>query len=82
MVIGAALGFFVCIFLNYLLLRHVKSVPSNLLMNNLIFFFGLLGAILAFEFKDYMVIIATSFIGSYILVRSISIPIGGFPNEL
>ena len=36
---------------------------------------------MGYEFKQYVVIVATSFIGSYLTVRSISILLGGFPNE-
>lgn len=37
---------------------------------------------MGFEFQHLIVSIATSFIGSYITIRSISILFGGFPNEL
>lgn len=36
---------------------------------------------MAFEFKDYIIIVSTSFIGSYVTVRSFSLIFGGFPNE-
>jgi len=39
--------------------------------------FGLLGLII----KNVVTIIVTSFIGSYLLIRTISIFAGGFPNE-
>ena len=42
----------------------------------------LLGAIFGYEFQEYIVIISTSLIGSYITVRALSIIFGGFPNEL
>lgn len=43
--------------------------------------FTIIGGILGFEFQNLIVIIATSFIGSYITVRSLSLIFGGFPNE-
>lgn len=54
---------------------------KKLFFDNFIVVFTLIGAILGYEFKEYVVIVATSFIGSYISVRSISILLGGFPNE-
>lgn len=44
--------------------------------------FAIFGAILSYEFRDHIVIIATSLIGSYITVRSYSLVFGGFPNEM
>lgn len=79
---GCAAGFFVGILLNYFLLYHIKSTPSNLFFNNSLFIFGALGAILGNEFKDHIIIISTSLIGSYITVRTISVIFGNFPNEL
>lgn len=47
----------------------------------MLFVFTCLGAILAYEFKDHIIILTTSLIGSYLTVRSISLLLGGFPNE-
>lgn len=47
----------------------------------MLFVFTCLGAILSYEFKDHIIILTTSLIGSYILVRSVSLLLGGFPNE-
>ena len=44
--------------------------------------FTIVGGVLGFEFQHLIVSIATSFIGSYITIRSISVIFGGFPNEL
>ena len=54
---------------------------KKLFFDNSIVIFTIIGAILGYEFKEYVVIVATSFIGSYITVRSFSILLGGFPNE-
>ena len=46
--------------------------------------FGLaaVGVILAWFFSEQLLIFSTSFIGSYFLVRGISMFVGGFPNEV
>lgn len=81
-VCGATGGFFVGILLNYFVLYHIKSTPSNLFFNNSLFIFAVLGAIVGNEFKDHIIILSTSLIGSYITVRTISVIFGKFPNEL
>ena len=40
-----------------------------------------LGGISAYFLKDLLVTITTSFIGAYLTIRGISIPLGGFPSE-
>ena len=81
-VCGAAGGFFVGILLNYFVLYHIKSTPSNLFFNNSLFIFAALGAVVGSEYKDHIIILSTSLIGSYITVRTISVIFGKFPNEL
>ena len=43
--------------------------------------FSILGAIAGYELQGIIVSIATSFIGSYLTIRSLSVLFGGFPNE-
>lgn len=78
---GAAGGFFLCVMMNYLVFWRIQSQPSWLFFYNMLLFFTVLGAIMAYEFKDHIIIVSTSFIGSYITVRSLSLIFGGFPNE-
>ena len=47
----------------------------------MLFVFTITGAILGYELKPYIIIVSTSFIGSYITVWSFSLIFGGFPNE-
>jgi hypothetical protein len=56
-------------------------LTNKLFFDNFIVVFTILGAVLGYEFKDHIVILSTSFIGSYLTVRSLSIIFGGFPNE-
>lgn len=81
-VCGGAAGFFLCILMNYLFLWQIRSTPSNLFFNNMLVILTILGAIFGYEFQEYIVIVSTSLIGSYITVRALSIIFGGFPNEL
>lgn len=67
--------------LNYLIFWRIHSQPSWLFFYNLLIFFSIIGAILAYEFNNHIIIISTSFVGSYLTVRSLSLIFGGFPNE-
>ena len=78
---GIAGGFFFSFFANYLIFWRVTSTPGGMFLNFLIGYFMAMGGILGYEFKDIIVIIATSLIGSYITIRSFSVIFGGFVNE-
>lgn len=80
MILGAIAGFFLGgIFFNLLLVYWVSS-SAALWITLVVFFF--LGAILAWKLKDGITILATSFIGSYLFVRALSVFIGGYPDEV
>lgn len=81
LVAGATGGLFLAFPLNYLLLWRVDATPSWLMLYFLLLHCTLLGALLAYEFKDVVVIAATSFVGAYMTVRAISLVLGGFINE-
>ena len=78
---GVAGGFFLSFLMNYMLFWRVESTPGGMFLQFLIFYFMILGGILGYEFKDIIVILATSLIGSYLTIRSISVIFGGFVNE-
>lgn len=80
-VCGAAAGFFCCVLMNYLIFWRISSQPSWLFFYNLLVIFTILGSVLAYEFNNHIIIVSTSFIGSYITIRSLSVLFGGFPNE-
>jgi len=77
--IGACGGWFLGMLLYTSILVHISNseamfyIPCSILA-------GILG-IASFMIKDYLAILITSLLGSYLLVRSISIFAGGFPNE-
>ena len=81
LVAGAAGGLCLAFLLNYLVLWRVESTPSWLMLYVLLLHCTLLGAVLAYEFKDVVVIAATSFVGAYVTVRAVSLVLGGFVNE-
>lgn len=81
-ILGAASGFFVCIFLNYCILYKIKSSPDDLFFTNALFIFSFAGALIGRVYKNIILIVSTSIVGSYITVRSISLIFGGFPNEM
>ena len=80
-ILGAASGFFLCIFLNYCILYKIKSSPDNLFFTNALFIFSFAGALAGRIYRNIILIISTSIVGSYITIRSISLIFGGFPSE-
>jgi len=43
--------------------------------------FGIVLGVLSFIWFDYIVIVCTSILGGYLLIRGISLVAGGYPNE-
>jgi len=80
MILGGVGGFFLGSLLYSLLLVELSS--SIAVMWCTILFFMIIGACLGYKFESEIVILSTSFIGSYIFVRGFSIFIGGYPNEI
>ena len=60
-----------------------NRIPVNGTVMNIVFIVVAIGALIAvaFFFKKFIVIFATSLIGSYCLIRGISIVAGKFPDE-
>jgi hypothetical protein len=79
---GAILGFFLSTFLYTLALYRISSKPSNLLFYNILVIGMVLGSIAAYEFQSAILIVSCSFTGAYLLIRGVSVFIGGFPSEL
>lgn len=69
---GAALALLIC---NTFSVKHAAIFWSVLILSALIF------SILTFKKSDQFMIFCTSMIGSYILVRGVSMYAGGYPNE-
>jgi len=79
--LGAWLGTIISLLLFNAFLYKIEANPPELVLYICI---GVLGGgfgVLAIVFFNQVSIIATSFCGAYITIRSISIPLGGFPNE-
>lgn len=79
---GAILGFFLSTFLYTLYLYKISSKPSNLLFYNVLVIGMVIGCIAGYEFQSAILILSCSFTGAYLIVRGISVFIGGFPSEL
>jgi hypothetical protein len=79
---GAILGFFLSTFLYTLALYKIASKPDNLLFYNTLAIGMVLGSIGGYEFQSAILILSCSFTGSYLIVRGVSVFIGGFPSEL
>ena len=79
--IGGVSGFFIGQFLYSL---FGNQIAANGLVINIVFVVVSIGAMIAvsFFFKKFIIIFATSFIGSYCFIRGISLFAGGFPDEI
>ena len=79
--VGGLAGFLLGEFLFNLFGNAIKG--NSTLINILFIIFSIiLAIILAYFIRAFIIIIATSFIGSYSLIRGISLFAGGFPNEM
>jgi hypothetical protein len=78
---GGVSGFFIGQFLYNL---FGNQIPANGILINVVFVVISIGVMvaIAFFFKKFIVIFATSFIGSYCFIRGISLFAGGFPDEI
>ena len=78
---GGIGGFFLGQFLYNL---FGNRIPVNGTVMNIVFIVAAIGALIAvaFFFKKFIVIFATSLIGSYCIVRGISLVAGKFPDEI
>lgn len=78
--VGGLAGFFLGEFLFNL---FGNAIPGNLTLIHILFivFSIIILIVLAYILKDIIIIFATSFIGSYCLIRGISLFEGSFPNE-
>jgi hypothetical protein len=78
---GGVSGFFIGQFLYNL---FGNQIPANGIVINIVFVIVSIGVMIAiaFFFKKFIVIFATSFIGSYCFIRGISLFAGGFPDEI
>jgi len=76
-VVGAAGGFFLGMLFCTTVLWAAKSVVAYWIIN---VSFCLIAAALSFVFYYHAVIISTSFLGSFLFIRGISLYAGGFPS--
>jgi hypothetical protein len=79
--LGGWLGTIISLILFNAFLYKIEVDPPELLLYISISVLGLVFGVLAIVFYQVFVIISTSICGAYITIRSISLPIGGFPNE-
>ena len=79
-VLGGAAGFFASAILFNLLIVNFTEEEYVLIITLVVGI--LIGAILSYVLMDGVIIITTSFIGSYIFVRGIGTFVGGFPSEI
>jgi hypothetical protein len=80
MVIGGYLGYLVSIFLYNLLLKYINASPQ------IIYWCTTIGCIFIFAFislwiANIMLIVSTSVIGGYAIIKGASLYIGHFPSE-
>lgn len=80
--LGLWFGFVLAFIINNLFLYKIEVDPPGLLLYILMAIFGIIFAILSMCVWRQICIMATSFLGSYLIIRSLSLYIGGYPNEL
>jgi len=78
--LGGVVGYFVALILYAFLLRYINSNPIVVYWLTFVCCV-ILGVLFGLYMAKHMVIISTSLIGSYMLVKGPSFVIGGFPNE-
>jgi len=81
-IIGALLGTVIALILYNAILFKIKTDPAELVLLITLGVLALGGGILSLIFYKHVIIIATSLIGCYAFVRSLSLVIGSFPNEI
>jgi len=82
MALGLWFGFILAFIINNLFLYKIEVDPPGLLLYFLMAVFGLIFALLSMCIWREICIMATSFLGSYLVIRSLSLYIGHYPNEL
>ena len=80
--LGLWLGFVLAFIINNLFLYKIEVSPPGLLLYFLMAILGIIFAIMSMCMWRHICIISTSFLGSYLVIRSLSLYIGGYPNEL
>jgi len=96
-ILGCIVGFFVSklVRIGVFILGVCGGAGIALILNNTVFYkintvavlwimivvFGVVLGVLSFLWFDYIVIITTSILGSYMLIRGLSFLAGGYPNE-
>jgi len=81
-VIGCWLGTIISLLLYNAILYKIHTNPAELVLLITLGVLGLGGGLLSLKFYKHVIIIATSLGGSYAFVRSLSLVIGSFPNEI
>ena len=96
-ILGAIAGFFASklVRVGVFFIGVWSGIGLGLLLNNVVFYkinhvsvvwilmavFGITFGVLSFFWYNYIVIICTSILGSYLFVRGIALMLGGYPNE-
>lgn len=82
MALGLWFGFVLAFVINNLFLYKIEVDPPELLLYILMGILGIIFAVLSMYIWRELCIIATSFLGAYLIIRSLSLYIGYYPNEL
>ena len=82
LIVGAALGMLLGVGLFNSLIYTISTSNPTLGIYLTVLFCAIIVAILCLVFFDYTCILASSIIGAYMVMRGLSVFIGGYPNEL
>jgi hypothetical protein len=79
-ILGFCCGYLLSIFLYQFFLKFINSNPYVVFWTTAVIL-ALTFGISAWFFYDHVIILGTSFIGAYAIIRGMSLMIGGFPDE-
>lgn len=80
--IGFGLGSIIALFLYQYIIAQIWDNVGDIFLYVLAITLGICGGLLALKIWKQMAVFSTSVVGSYFVVRSVSVYIGGFPGEI
>lgn len=82
MALGFWFGIILAFLINNLFLYKIEVEPPGLLLYITMFILGITFGLMSMFFWQNICIISSSFLGAYLIIRSLSLYIGYYPNEL
>ena len=71
--LGLFVGITVAFALNQIILSRIDAGYPNLILAVLCVIFGIVGAYIGFKFREHIIIIGTSIVGSYLIIKALAL---------